>query len=561
MKTLKILTLTILILLITTTAYSARLLYPRFQAIDDNGDPLSGGFVCSFEVGTTTAKATFSDKSLTIANELCVELDGNGEEDIYLSGSYKLILENADRTQRWTLDDVDGTELTSTPTTVDPTYNFITNSGFGVWSNSGGPFKIAGVSVYISSSGTSLSMTSAPTDSGVSLGYHLTYDGTNLSNDKDAGNTVFEITAIAGNDITITPAFSGVTNPESGQTTLYLAMPGTIAADNLGPETWFKATNVDLYRETRSNNVYPGSYYSLRIDPGSATGNMTYWPQSISGNSEFIVQFENLEVNWSAWVKTDGTGTQLYISVDGTETLSTAHTGTGEYECLEATTTPGSNIVKHFRTGVTVTDTSTDDMWISQPMLTYGGNTGCNYADRLGETIPLEAFVLDATHATYDRGIIEVSSIEIDTTLKIGKGIGIYTLPGNSSRKNITLSVNKILGGISKYYVYTGTTITGNMLASGIVYWDSTTMGGVTLQAISGDTPIFVFKDIQGAGVTVFTENDQDIQNDGSWGTLIWVAPGNLGHQIALSATKTGVSTFWDVLGVIGSNWTLTEPN
>jgi len=389
MKHLKTLALTILILLITSTAFSARLLYPRFHAFDSNGDPVSGGLVNTYEPGTTTRKASFSDKSLTIENTNPVVLDSDGEADIYLSGSYKIVLTDSSEVVLWTLDNVQGTELTTTPTTVDPTYNFITHSRFGVWSNSGGPFKITGISVYISSSGTSLSMTSTPTASGVSMGYHLTYDGASPSTNKDTGNTVFEITAILGNDITITPAFSGVTSPESGQTTLYLAMPGTITSGTTGPDGWFKATGVDLYRETRSENTYPGSYYALLIDPVSATGDMTYWPGGISGNSEFIVQFEDLELNWSAWVKTTNAGAQLYISVDGTETLSTAHTGTGTYECLESTTTP-NNITRHFRTGVTVTTSSTDRIWVSQPMLTFGGNTGCNYAIRPGEIVWLE---------------------------------------------------------------------------------------------------------------------------------------------------------------------------
>ena len=38
-----------------------RLEYPRFQAFDVNGDPLSGGLVYTYYVGTDTLKTTYSD--------------------------------------------------------------------------------------------------------------------------------------------------------------------------------------------------------------------------------------------------------------------------------------------------------------------------------------------------------------------------------------------------------------------------------------------------------------------------------------------------------------------
>lgn len=117
-------------------------------------------------------------------------------------------------------------------------------------------------------------------------------------------------------------------------------------------------------------------------------------------------------------------------------------------------------------------------------------------------------------------------------------------------------------GGVSKYFVYSGVTVSGDMMAGGIIYWDSTTMGGVTLPTISGSTPIVVIKDISGSGITIFTENaisytaEGNILYNGSWGTKIWLVPDNLGNQISLTHVKTGTSSFWDAIGNIGS-WTL----
>ena len=114
------------------------------------------------------------------------------------------------------------------------------------------------------------------------------------------------------------------------------------------------------------------------------------------------------------------------------------------------------------------------------------------------------------------------------------------------------------IAGVSKYFEGPGTTLTGKMLGGGMVYYDSLVMGGVTVPPASGNTAFVVVKDPHGTGVTVFTANNSDLQNNGSWGTKIWVAPGNLGHQVALTSVDSGVSgPYWDVVGSIGNNWTV----
>lgn len=111
-------------------------------------------------------------------------------------------------------------------------------------------------------------------------------------------------------------------------------------------------------------------------------------------------------------------------------------------------------------------------------------------------------------------------------------------------------------GGATKYFMYSAVTATGGMLAGGILYWDSIDEGGVSLEAISSNTPYFVFKDIGGGGVSIYVEED-DVLYGSTWGTILWVPPDNIGHQIALTANTTGTSTFWDVIGRIGDNWNI----
>jgi len=84
------------------------LLDPHFSEIDDNGDPLSGGLVYTYENGTTTDKATYKTATLAVAHANPVVLDTRGEELIYLSGIYTIIVKDSDGVLIWTADNVEG---------------------------------------------------------------------------------------------------------------------------------------------------------------------------------------------------------------------------------------------------------------------------------------------------------------------------------------------------------------------------------------------------------------------------------------------------------------------
>jgi hypothetical protein len=85
-------------------------LSPQCQFIDDNGDPLAGGFLYSYTAGTSTPQDTFLDADLAPGHENTnpVELDSAGRAVIYLSPTpaYKFILKDANLVTIWTQDDV-----------------------------------------------------------------------------------------------------------------------------------------------------------------------------------------------------------------------------------------------------------------------------------------------------------------------------------------------------------------------------------------------------------------------------------------------------------------------
>lgn len=71
----------------------AVLYVPHFiQFLDDDGNPLSGGKLYTYEAGTTTPKATYTDAGGGTSNSNPVILDSAGRATVFLSGSYKFSL-------------------------------------------------------------------------------------------------------------------------------------------------------------------------------------------------------------------------------------------------------------------------------------------------------------------------------------------------------------------------------------------------------------------------------------------------------------------------------------
>lgn len=80
-----------------------------FQALDNNGDPLSNGTIDSYEAGTTTPKDTYTDADETATNTNPIVLDANGRADIWLGeGAYKFVLKDSSGTTIQTVDDFVG---------------------------------------------------------------------------------------------------------------------------------------------------------------------------------------------------------------------------------------------------------------------------------------------------------------------------------------------------------------------------------------------------------------------------------------------------------------------
>ncbi|MFH2034608.1 MAG: hypothetical protein ABIJ26_07940, partial [Candidatus Margulisiibacteriota bacterium] len=102
------LTLIAFFFLVAPVFAGAQFIYPKFQAYDNNGNPLSGGLLYTYAANSSTTKATYSDRGLTAANTNPVVLNSRGEAVVYGAGQYKFILRDSAGSLIWSFDFLDG---------------------------------------------------------------------------------------------------------------------------------------------------------------------------------------------------------------------------------------------------------------------------------------------------------------------------------------------------------------------------------------------------------------------------------------------------------------------
>ncbi len=79
--------------------------YQRFY--DSNGNPLAGGLLYSYQAGTTTLQATFTDQSAATPNTNPVVLDSAGGAQVWITNAgYKFSLTDSLGNSQWTVDQV-----------------------------------------------------------------------------------------------------------------------------------------------------------------------------------------------------------------------------------------------------------------------------------------------------------------------------------------------------------------------------------------------------------------------------------------------------------------------
>lgn len=89
------------------------------QFFSATGVPLAGGWVYTYAAGTTNALATFVNSGGVSQNLNPIHLDSAGQADIWLGPqTYKIVVQNAAGVQQWVTDNVSGTNVLPTITTL-----------------------------------------------------------------------------------------------------------------------------------------------------------------------------------------------------------------------------------------------------------------------------------------------------------------------------------------------------------------------------------------------------------------------------------------------------------
>lgn len=111
-----------------------------FQFFTNTGVPLNGGYIYTYQAGSTTPLATFTTAAGTIANTNPIQLGTSGRppQEIWLTAgfSYKFVLTDSANVQIATYDDLYG--ILGTSASVTP----IPSGGILIWSGSIGSIPV-----------------------------------------------------------------------------------------------------------------------------------------------------------------------------------------------------------------------------------------------------------------------------------------------------------------------------------------------------------------------------------------------------------------------------------
>lgn len=79
---------------------------PKFYAWDKDGNPLAFGKLYTYKARTNVPKDTYQSEDQVVKNTNPVILNGEGYANVYLDGSYKMVLKDADENEIWSADPV-----------------------------------------------------------------------------------------------------------------------------------------------------------------------------------------------------------------------------------------------------------------------------------------------------------------------------------------------------------------------------------------------------------------------------------------------------------------------
>lgn len=216
-------------------------------------------------------------------------------------------------------------------------------------------------------------------------------------------------------------------NIEVKNITLYEVTPGCIAASTHAMDEWQKSVTIDIWRQPNDNGTLTkdGSFYSLKMTP-VAQDDYIVWPGGEAGYTEHCQKFAGRTVTFGAWIKTSTASDARVEVYDGTTiTGSSYHTGGGSWEWLEVTATFQANPT-YAQFIIRTKNASPGVAYISQPMLVFGSSIGeGNYSRPPGEIIWFEDNYnkLNGYAGDAQSDVVKTLSLESLSNGQIPKGI------------------------------------------------------------------------------------------------------------------------------------------
>ena len=298
---------------------------PKLQFFDNNGNPLVGGKLYTYEAGTTTPLATYTDASATTPNTNPIILNSRGEAEVWLGQEpYKFLLTTSADVTIWTVDNVSSNIsaariLGANGTAAEPTYSFANDSDSG-W------YRVAAGQLGLSVDGKPVLRT---TDAAATFGQNWTTDTVDITlfgtfNDIYVGtgraNSLPTNTAV-GFDALYTNS-AGTANTAIGEGTLYDATGSSNTA--LGAAAGNEVTSGEL-------NVLIGADAALGTTSGTSLKTGDYnviigaeADVSASSSSNQIVIGNRVTGFGNAYATLGDSTNRVYIQLNGTATTWTA---------------------------------------------------------------------------------------------------------------------------------------------------------------------------------------------------------------------------------------------
>jgi len=290
--------------------------------------------------------------------------------------------------------------------------NLLTNSGFGVWSNS----TLENVGSQITVTDIANGVCSTANTQGLAVGKLVRFDS------GDFNGKVYEVTAVTVN--TSFTVHDTSINDSGSPGTCYEATPGCVAADSNAADGHSKISTLDVWRQ-EADPAHCKGYYGLKLKKGVAGAE--YYDLNKVTDRAFIDRFKGRQATFGCWVYDDSGGDdnvklQIY---DGVGTTESSFVTSGGLTWVEITRT--IDVVATEMTPRILLDGDAGDIaYVSQVMLVFGSSIGeGNYVQPPGEIVwcqvGINGNVLHGVSGFSDVGETTLN-VEADSSGRVPKG-------------------------------------------------------------------------------------------------------------------------------------------